>query len=234
MTKVSTKQRMISAADLRSAEFMRVPMEARLTAMGLWVHTDVFGRRRLIPELIAADLYPGQPVTDMVTDHLLLLDEVGFLTIYRSEGVECIQLTRPLKADRRGATPDCPAPPRDRPWSSMAVGGAGERAGAGEPVSASVRARERVQAEANERARDWADWEERHEGAPVRPARPLLADAPPIGCPEHPNGRFANCGPCGTARRRHDKFVAETRYTEQLEKFYAAGGTDGHGPDTAW
>ena len=122
-----------------------MPDEAKLTAMGLWVHTDVFGRRRLIPELIAADLYPGRAMTDSVTDHLLMLDEAGFLTIYRVEGIECIQLARPLKADRRGATTDCPEPPQGLPWISMAVGGAG--------ASGRASARERARAQMGEQAR---------------------------------------------------------------------------------
>ncbi|MGO1855325.1 MAG: hypothetical protein ACTH0V_18145, partial [Microbacteriaceae bacterium] len=224
MTKVSTKQRTISAADLRSPEFMRVPDEAKLTAMGLWVHTDVFGRRRLIPELIAADLYPGRAMTDSVTDHLLMLDEAGFLTIYRVEGIECIQLARPLKADRRGATTDCPEPPQGLPWTSMAVGGAG----ASGRASARERARAQMGEQARVRADEWAAWEGQQERGRSQepPRRPLLADAPPIGCPEHPHGTFQNCGPCGTGRRRHDRWVSEARYEDALTGHYAADGED--------
>lgn len=194
-----------------------MPDEAKLTAMGLWVHTDVFGRRRLIPELIAADLYPGRAMTDTVTDHLLILDEVGFLSIYRVEGIECIQLTRPLKADRRGATTDCPEPPHGVPWKSVAVGGAG--------VGGSARERARAQAQEQTRARanEWSTWESEQERGrtPEPPRRPLLADAPPIGCPEHPHGTFQNCGPCGTGRRRHDRWVADARYEDALTGHYA-------------
>lgn len=78
------------------------------------------------------------------------------------------------------------------------------------------RADGRVRAETSERAGAWAEWERRQEQAPRPPARPLLLDAPPLGCPDHPNGRYEDCGPCGTARRRHDKWVAQERYTQQL------------------
>lgn len=77
--------------------------------------------------------------------------------------------------------------------------------------------------EQEERAREWARWEQEQEHGQARvgrglPRRPLTLDAPPIGCPDHPNGRFADCGPCGTARRRHDKWMAEHRYQRQLEE----------------
>ena len=202
---MSTKQRMISARDLEFRGYLRAPMEARPTALGLWLHTDVDGRRALVPELIAGDLYPGQAATELIVEHLLMLDESGFLTIYQAEGSDWIELARPLKADRRGASSECPPPPvRERPRTSMAVGGAGERA------------RERVRAEEGERASAWAEWAGEQERAARPPARPLLLDAPPIGCPDHPHGRFADCGPCGTARRRHDRWVAQQRYEEQL------------------
>lgn len=198
---MSTKQRMISARDLEFPGYLRAPMEARPTAIGLWLHTDVDGRRALVPELIAGDLYPGRAATDLIVEHLLMLDESGFLVIYEAEGSEWIALARPLKADRRGASSECPPPPvRERSRSSMAVGGA----------------RERVRAEAGERASAWAEWEQEQERTARKPARPLLLDAPPIGCPDHPNGRYEDCGPCGTARRRHDRWVAQERYTQQL------------------
>lgn len=207
MTKVSTKQRMISASDLQSAEYLRTPDEAKGTAFGLWLFTNVDGRRELLPELIAGDLYPGRAATQMVEEHLLMLDESGFLTIYEAEGSHWIQLKRPLKADRRGAISDCPPPPdRGATRMSMAVGGARERAEA------------RVREQVGERTGEWAAWERAHEHS-APPPLPLLLQAPPIGCPEHPDGRFADCGPCGTARRRHDKWVAQERHTRRMAEF---------------
>lgn len=182
-------------------------MEAKPTAMGLWVFTDVWGRRELIPELIAADIYPGEAATDLVINHLLMLDESGFLTIYQSEGSEWIQLREPLRADTRTAPPSaCPEPPHDLSRHVAAVGSGRERA------------RGRVLAEGVERAGEWALWEQEQERT-APPKRPMLLDAPPLGCPEHPNGRYTDCGPCGTARRRHDRWVAQQRYSTDLEKY---------------
>ncbi|WP_417556131.1 hypothetical protein [Microbacterium sp.] len=196
--------------DLRSPGYLRAPIETKPTAFGLWLHTDVHGRRELVPELIAGDLYPGQAAVDLVVDHLLKLDESGFLRIYQAGGREWIQLENPLRADMRNAPEsECPPPPRDLSRHVAAVGG--------ERVSVRERAEEQVREEQAERVSQWAAWEQEQERSRL-PARPLLLDAPPIGCPDHPNGRYADCGPCGTARRRHDKWVQERRYAEQLAK----------------
>ncbi|WP_219721945.1 hypothetical protein [Microbacterium aurantiacum] len=211
MTKVSTKsvQRKISAEDLQFPGYLRAPMAAKPTALGLWLHTDGLGRREMVPELLAAAIYPGEAATDLVIDHLLMLVESGFLDLYRDEsGAEWIALARPLKTDARTAWSNCPPPPDREPSRRFAaVGGARERAG------------ERVRAEQAERGGQWAAWTDEQERAPRQPARPLLLDAPPIGCPDHPHGRFKDCGPCGTARRRHDRWVQEARYGEQMTEF---------------
>lgn len=199
---------MISASDLEFPGYRKAPHESKPTALGLWTRsTDVWGRRECDPELIAGELYPGRDSTAMVEEHLLMLAESGFLVLYKAEGADWIQLLRPLKADTRGATDDCPPPPQERPRRSVAVGGARERA------------EERVREQVGERAGQWAEWEREQERTAGPPAMPLLLQAPPIGCPDHPDGRFADCGPCGTARRRHDRWVAQQRYTQQVTDY---------------
>lgn len=183
--------------------------------MGLWGIVDDEGRIELRPELIAGSIYPGDPTMtpELIEEHLLELDETGFLTLYRSAGLEWVQLLDPLLTQRPRAS-EAPAPPvRARPEHSgnfMAVGR--------EASVSRERAREQVASEDAERASQWATWAAEQERDP-RPTRPLLLDAPPIGCPEHPSGRFADCGPCGTARRRHDKWVAQQRYSEQMARY---------------
>lgn len=182
--------------------------------MGLWGIVDDEGRAQVRPDLIAGMLYPGDPQVTAATieDHLLELDESGFLSLYEADGATWMQLARPLKTPRAQPSDVPPPPVRTIPESSgrfMAVGGARERAGA------------RVGAEGAARASAWAEWEAEQERATPAPTRPLLLDAPPIGCPDHPNGRFADCGPCGTARRRHDRWLAERRYEEQVERHEA-------------
>lgn len=202
-------QRKIETADLRWTGYLRSPHSARPTALGLWLTTDGLGRCELVPELIAAAIYPGEAATELVIEHLLQLDDCGFLTIYTADDSEWIALRRPLKVDARLASSSCPPPPepiREPSRTFAAVGGARERA------------RERVRAEGAERAGEWASWSGEQESTTRPPRRPLLLDAPPLGCPDHPHGRFEDCGPCGTARRRHDRWIQEQRYTEQVEK----------------
>jgi hypothetical protein len=192
---------------------MRTPFEVQATGMKLWGYVDDEGRAELRPDLIAAHVAPGRDVVQMVEEHLVVLDDAGFLTMYESGGTWWIQLHRPLKTPRPMES-ECPPPPSPEPSGRfLAVGGARERA------------RERVRAEGAERAGTWTDWEREQERS-LPPARPLLLDAPPIGCPEHPNGRFKDCGPCGTARRRHDRWVAQARYEEQIADHETAQGAD--------
>ncbi|MFJ6547432.1 hypothetical protein [Microbacterium sp. NPDC091676] len=207
---MSTKnvQRKISAEDLQFPGYLRAPMVAKPTAIGLWLHTDGLGRREVVPELLAAAIYPGEAATELVLEHLLMLDESGFLDFYQHDGTEYLVLRRPLRVDARLAWSNCPEPPhRESSRTFVAVGGARVRAG------------ERVRAEQAERASEWAQWADEHESKPRPPRRPLLLDAPPIGCPDHPFGRFKDCGPCGTARRRHDRWVQEARYGEQMTEY---------------
>lgn len=207
---MSTKnvQRKISAEDLQFAGYLRAPMTAKPTAIGLWLHTDGLGRREVVPELLAAAIYPGEAATELVLEHLLMLDESGFLDFYTEQGTEYLALRRPLKLDARLAWSNCPDPPvRESSRTFAAVGGARERAD------------ERVRAEQAERTSEWARWAGEHESKTQPPRRPLLLDAPPIGCPDHPFGRFKDCGPCGTARRRHDRWVQQARYGEQMTEY---------------
>lgn len=205
-------QRRISGADLEFVGYLRAPHEAKPTALGLWTKaTDVDGRCLLVPELIAAAIYPGEAATEQVILHVLMLEESGFLVRYEHEGAEVLALRRPLKADTRGATSEIPPPPpHGVPRNSAAMGGEGAR----------ERAQARVRAEQAERDGEWAAWRERAERA-APPRRPLLMDAPPIGCPDHPNGRFGACGPCGTARRQHDLWVEQQRHTDRVTAWEA-------------
>jgi hypothetical protein len=202
---------MISASDLQSPEYMSVPDEVKPTAFGLWLHTDLAGRRELIPELIAGDLYPGRAATELIVEHLLVLADCGFLVIYQADGAEWIALTRTLKADGRGARIETPPPPHEPTWNPVAVGGGGAR----------ERARAQVRAEDAARADAWAAVRSERGAPPVPPARPLVLDAPPIGCDEHPQGQGPSCGPCRTARLQRDEWLARRVYEEKLARYHA-------------
>lgn len=210
------RQRAIRPDQWTDPGLLAVPAPTRLTGMGLWGVVDDEGRTELRSNLLAGAIYPGDPTMtpELIETHLLQLDESGFLTIYPAGGGTWVQLSRPLLTQRPRPS-ECPPPPvPEHSGNFLAVGGARERAGA------------RVRAEQAERAGQWATWADEQEQAPRPPARPLLLDAPPIGCPDHSHGRFANCGPCGTARKRHDRWVQEARYGEQMTEFEKTQGND--------
>ncbi|PPG35189.1 hypothetical protein C5E10_06250 [Pseudoclavibacter sp. RFBG4] len=214
---------MISASDLASPEYERVPDEAKPTAFGLWLHLDPLGRGPMDPEWIAARLYPTKDrslAKDLVFEHLVLLLDAGFMSTYQAEGSEWICLSRPLKVDMRGVKIFTPDPPGAFPWTLMA----GERGGASGRESARERARAEVRAEGAARADAWAAAERDRVRVPRRPERPLVLDAPPPFCPEHmPYGSGGPpCGPCRDARIvRHDWMetkVYEQRLTDHYER----------------
>ncbi|MDF2991873.1 MAG: MPMin1 gp21 [Microbacterium sp.] len=218
---------MISASDLQTPEYLRVPDAAKPTALGLWLHTDPMGRRAMDPESIAFDVYPTKNLaeaTETVFEHLVMLIDAGFLTTYKADGQEWIRLLRPLKVDMRGVRILTPEPPaQDSPWTSVAMGRG----------NASVRAEARVRAEDAARADAWAAVRGERGLPPTPPSRPLLLDAPPIGCDEHPQGQGPACGPCRTARMQRDEWLARriyqekvTRYVQEMDAYEQAAGDD--------
>ncbi len=209
--------RQVRPSHWTDASLLRVPSYmARLTGMCLWGLVDDEGRSELRPELIAGAAFPGDPAitASEVETWMLMLDEAGFLTIYTVAGATWFALSRPL-VTQRPTVSEHPAPPvPESSGAFMAMGGAGERA------------RERVQAEGAERAGLWASWAAEQESV-APPERPLLLDAPPIGCPEHPHNRFTlDCGACGTARRRHDLWLTEQRYAKRVEQWERSNDTE--------
>ena len=81
-------------------------------------------------------------------------------------------------------------------------------------------------------AASWDEWRSLHQGPPrSRPDVPLLLKAPPLGCDEHPNGTQEPCGPCGTARKWHEKWLARQRFGEQLTLWETEQGEEVIGDD---
>lgn len=234
-------QRIISPDDERFPGYARAPHEAKPTALGLWTRTDLEGRRELDLELIAFELYPWTTNEEradaiaLVEWHVLLLEECGFLTTYTALGREWLALCWPLRGDRRGRAPDCPPPPVSASPRFSREDVAVERERERARVSAWARERARAERERENEvvAGTWTQWASTHaEGSrPVRPARPLLLDAPPLGCVDHPQGRQSACGPCGTARKQHEIWLTNQRYEEQLGEWYATQPEEGEDAD---
>ncbi len=198
-----------------------VPDEAKPTAMWLWLNLDPLGRGLMDPEWIASEMHPRRPVaeaSETVLEHLVMLMDAQFLTTYTAEGQEWLLLLHPLKVDLRRTRIETPDPPKDRPWTSLAVGGGRARAG----EQARARARERVRAEDAARADAWAAVRETPQERPAVPGRPLVLDAPPMFCDEHmPHGAGRKkCGPCRDTRILRDEWMQRKVYEERLTEHY--------------
>lgn len=221
---MSTKQRMISPADLET--LAHVPDASKPSAMWLWLNLDPLGRGLLNPALISALMYPTLDLTaDEVFEHLVVLTESGFLTTYLApdpesrETVEWILLLHPLKVDLRGTKISTPEPPQALHGRSMAMGGGGRarvRGGARERARAGVRAEDAARADA------WDAVQRDREPVVERPERPALLDAPPMFCDDHmPRGAGTKkCGPCRDRRLLRDEWMQRRVYEDRLTEFY--------------
>lgn len=225
---MSTKQRMISPADLET--LAAVPDVAKPSAMWLWLNLDPLGRGQFDTKAISSAMYPTLDLTpDDVFEHLVLLTESGFLTTFLApdpetrETVEWLLLLHPLKVDLRGTTIRTPEPPTSFHGRSMAMGGGGRARARG---SARERARAGVRAEDAARAAAWDAVQEDREPAPERPERPAVLDAPPMFCDEHmPHGAGQKkCGPCRDRRLLRDEWLQRRVYEDRLTDFYELGG----------
>lgn len=188
----------------------KVTPGARVTARALWLMTDETGCRRIDVAGLARKIYPHDDpaaAQDAITLHILELEEQGALSTYADAGGEWVQFARPM-SDLPG-----PAPAAFTRQDSTASGGESERA--------RERARESVRAERARADRAWGILRDHQASTATaaRPARPASIDAPPLGCPEHPNGSLFPCGPCGTARRQYDAFMDAQRYENKLADF---------------
>ncbi|MDQ1206189.1 hypothetical protein [Microbacterium sp. SORGH_AS_0862] len=200
-----------------------LPVEAAPTAVGLRLLAGEKNLLQLNPTALAAQLYPTEPIrsaTERVILHVVMLEEAGHLSTWIADGQEWLSMTPPSNLPRSAL----------RASHAPSFSPAGEREGEG--ARARARARERAQAqvdaEERERAVRWAAWNrDQTYAAPRRPDRPALLDAPPIGCPDHPNGHYEPCGPCGTAAARRREYLARHTYLEQLSIFEEqTGGAD--------
>lgn len=232
---MSTKQRMISPADLET--LAHVPDASKPSAMWLWLNLDPLGRGLLNPALISALMYPTLDLTaDEVFEHLVVLTESGFLTTYLApdpesrETVEWILLLHPLKVDLRGTKISTPPPPQALHGHSMAMGGGGRarvRGGARERARAGVRAEDAARADA------WDAVQRDREPVVERPERPALLDAPPMFCDDHmPRGAGTKkCGPCRDRRLLRDEWMQRRVYEDRLTEFYEHNEDE---PEEVW
>lgn len=230
---MSTKQRMISPADLET--LVGVPDVVKPSAMWLWLNLDPYGRGRYDTREISAAMYPTLDLSpDEVDEHLIVLAEAGFLTTFLApdprtrEMAEWLLLLHPLKIDLRDTRISTPEPPEHLSHGVPVAMGGGGRARAGGRASARERARAAVRAEGAARSDAWDAVERDRAAPPERPMRPAALDAPPMFCADHmPRGAGKQkCGPCRDARNYRDEWMLSQVYESRLAEFYELGGEE--------
>ena len=174
-------------------------LPVKWTALGLRMHADDEGRENANTTLLWSSIWPlSTTVTpDDLTLHLLLLEEVGEIVLYTAGGQTYYQETFWPAIDR-GTASRLPPPPE-----SLATGLARDSR------TARDLAREGFAAGGERREGGEAPGEGRSRVSREVPRSPF--------CPDHPEGTFEKCGPCGTARVRHDADKALLRKQAEEE-----------------
>ena len=210
MSSVS-RQRTVPPEDFTTVAILELPAAVRATMTGLRMVADDHGRGPAIPRLLWAAIWSlsAEISEDEMQMHLLALDEVGWLTLYDGGTARVYFQIRSWPKVDRPAPSQHPAPPPIR--ESLANHSRAAR----EPLANHSWRGERE--ESGETSGGGREWESvaGESGPPQDPTDgPDLLLGPRPFCPKHPEGTFARCGPCGTARMQHQLWVAAQRHTD--------------------
>lgn len=194
-----TRRRYVTPETFGREDLLNLPPAVRLTEIGLRMYADDEGRERLTPALLRANLYPLNPeiTDDVLTEHLLALDEAGSIVIYDVGDRTFYAMTDWPTVDRpaRSKHPEPPAEPfandSRAPRDSFVAGERGREGGRGGEGA----------------------WE--RGGGESASRSPREDDPPSPFCRSHPEGTEHPCRGCGTARLRHrqwtDRQMAQAR-----------------------
>jgi hypothetical protein len=167
---------------------IELPLLVKWTAVGLRQYADDQGREQVNSRLLKAAIWPlHEEVTpQVIDDHLLLLDEIGYIGIYASSGRNLYSMASWVVVSHPKPS-RFPAPPPD--LFRNASGSFPESFSAGEREGERERASEG----------EWAP-----EGAP---SGSQLEVPPSPFCKLHrPSGTTSNCRHCGTARLANEQW----------------------------
>jgi len=166
-------------------DLIELPLDVKWTAVGLRLHADDQGRETTTAWKLLPSIWPGNRDVDedVLIEHLLLLDQIGYIGIYSAAGKTYYAL-RAWPAVSHAAPSKHPPPPADL----------FQNASGPDPETFSA-----WESESGERAEG---------GARGRPA-----GLPPSPfCKVHqPAGTTDDCRHCGTARLAHQQYLAEQR-----------------------
>lgn len=183
------RRRQILPELFTNENLLALPVEVRLTAIGLHLYADDEGRASATPQLIKAALWPmDRNITAAkIDDFLLMLDEADFLELYSAGSRTYYSILVWPRVDR--PTPSvCPAPPPRDPLANR-----------------SRFIRESIAVEEEREEREARSEEEHYSHTP--PDETFTGLPPSPFCKTHPNGTDAPCRNCGTARLRHQRWL---------------------------
>lgn len=165
---------------------IELPLTVKWTAVGLRQHADDHGRETITDWMLRPSIWPGeqQMTEELLVDHLLQLDEVGYIGLY-TVGAKTYYTLRQWPAVSHPAPSKHPAPPPD--LFQKFAGSHPDDFSAGERAS----------------GREGETSAERPAGIPPSPF-----------CRAHqPAGTTRDCRHCGTARLAHEQWIREQRDT---------------------
>ncbi|KQR90997.1 MAG: hypothetical protein J0I33_13805 [Microbacterium ginsengisoli] len=182
------KQRAIPPDLWLDEDLIALPLAVKWTAIGLRMHADDEGRETTTDWMLRPSLWPGDPLsTDDLIEHLLLLDDLGYVGIYAAGGRTYYQV-REWPAVSHPKRSRHPAPPPEL----------FQRA-AGDPLE------DRSAWGGEGEGGEWGE----SGGSGSRPAG--LPPSPFCRVHQPAGTGGAPCRHCGDARRAHDFFNQERR-----------------------
>lgn len=164
-------------------DLIALPLPVKWTAVALRMHADDHGRETVTDWMLRPSLWPGDPITaDDLVEHLLMLDEVGYVGLYSDERRTYYQV-RDWPSVSHPRDSRHPAPPPDL----------FQRFAGGSPAARSA----------------WEGDGER--GSSGDRERPASVPPSPFCRVHQPNGTEEDCRHCGTARLANQQWLAEER-----------------------
>jgi hypothetical protein len=194
--------RTIKPGFFRSEDVAALPLRARLLWVGLWTQCDDQGRTKDNPKLIKADVWPLDPVTLAdIEEDLITLAAHGRIVRYEVDGRRYLEVVN--WGDHQSInrpTPSKLPPPPNGSYPQVSTHGR-----LSEDSHQEGKGKEGKGGDARARASRSAG------NVPDADSKP-----PPRTCKIHPDGTTERCGPCKSARQRHERWQAD-RETAKAE-----------------
>lgn len=208
---VTSRQRSVPPSMFADEVLLELPTAVRLTGLGLRFFANELGRQTANPILLKGSLYPltDEVTTEVIDEHLVALEDVGYIRLYAVAGRTYFQLVDWPSVDKRGIdmsrVPSPPPDPSSTPDTSI-------------QTLAVVEGEKREESEGGREGETRGGVGEAPQGAR---SRLLGTPKPSPFCKKHPDGTDHPCAPCGRARLAHGEWV-EAQMEAELDELGAA------------